>query len=299
MARFVDQTFLSLKSPPSHEVGAQLLVTVAAMAESEVDTPLEDAAAVAAGVDALLRDYDDYYQLWRLERDGVISHDLVLSPDEGGLLFVAGSTQRAAMLAWETWECADAALAAEVEQAFTEVLASERARMEAMLAQTRPAAPTRPSVAGEASSGFSFVALPELRERGGLDQVDQRRAALFWRFEGGAARDLDSFDAWLGAGELNRYEVRDAEGHAHAVWWGLDDHGLLFRAGSAELIGEAIQHGFVCRDLPLWRGIAAAAGQPGLVSWAVGEDVGAAGDRVWINPPEAEPVWQELFGTGA
>lgn len=299
MARFVGPTVLSTRAPIPHQVGAQLLVTAATLAESEVDCQLDDAAAVAARVDALVSDYDDYYQLWRLECDGVINHDLVLSPDEGGLLFVTGSTEVAAVRTWDSWECADDVLAGQLEQAFADVLASERARMAQEIAQQPPAEANPVSAAPAEPSGFSFVRLPGLGARAGLAPVDQRRAALFWRFEGGEQGDLDGFDAWLEAGELTRHEVRGPDGQVQAVWWGLDDHGLLFGAGSAQLIGEAIQHGFVCRDVPLWRGIAAADGQPGLISWELGPSVGASGDQLWIKPPDPELLWQALFGTGS
>jgi hypothetical protein len=132
-----------------------------------------------------------------------------------------------------------------------------------------------------------------------LDSIDQRRAARCWRFVGEGDGDLASLEELLATDGFRRWDVLGADGATLASWWGGGDCGLLFRGGSAELIGEAIQHGFVCRDHALWRSIGATDTAPGGISWEPPDELIAGGDRLWIAPPDPEALWAALYGEAA
>ncbi len=146
---------------------------------------------------------------------------------------------------------------------------------------------------------LDFVLLPPAQWPG-LDPLDQKRAAMFWAFNGGENGDT-TVDALLASNDFGRYEVRDEQGAVVAAWWQLYDAGLLFAPGSAQPLGEAIQHGFVCRDVGLWRELARTDSAPGPISWDVEEDADDESAEeapvLWQNAPAPDDALVALLAT--
>lgn len=112
-----------------------------------------------------------------------------------------------------------------------------------------------------------------MRSIKGLARLQRRRAWVLWQVSGGAD-EYATVDAWLTEMKVRRYTIRDDKGARVASWWQCWDGGLLFRPGGVRIIGQAIQHGFVCADRALWEAIAAAERSPGFIDWAVDPDPG-------------------------
>lgn len=141
---------------------------------------------------------------------------------------------------------------------------------------------------------LSFRPLPRT-SFGALAPLDQRRAAMLYRFQGGPDGDHRDIDALLGHEDTARYTICDEQHSAVAEWWQGHDSGLLFAPGSATPIGEAIQHGFVCRDVSLWREIAATELSPDTISWEIDDEVGSEGATLWFDPPDPSDVLRDLL----
>jgi hypothetical protein len=149
---------------------------------------------------------------------------------------------------------------------------------------------------------LDFVLLPPAQWPH-LDPLDQKRAAMFWAFNGGENGDT-TVDALLTSNDFGRYEVRDEQGAVVAAWWQLYDAGLLFAPGSAQPLGEAIQHGFVCRDVELWRELARTDSAPGPISWGVEEEdadgeSAEEGPILWQNAPAPDDALRALLAARA
>lgn len=275
----------------------QILLLSAAM--YELDPPPDDDDDAIAAARATLTG-DSLYVRWQVERAGVTTHELVVYPESVALAFVAGTTELAARLEGGEWAGGDPALMTDLPAAFAAMQLAEQERLRAAHAAVRAQRgdPAPVSLTGGPDVGeVTFTPLPPV-DADQLDEVDQRRAALCWRFVGEGDGDIATLEELLSADGFRRWDVRDANDVTLATWWGGGDCGLLFRGGSAELIGEAIQHGFVCRDHALWRSIGAAASAPGAISWAPPDELIAGGDRLWRDPPDPEPLRAALFGDG-
>ncbi|MQS16628.1 hypothetical protein F7Q99_31690 [Streptomyces kaniharaensis] len=140
---------------------------------------------------------------------------------------------------------------------------------------------------------FLAVDLPPIDQLAG----HRRAQAIYYA----ATYNLDEYPTFEALAEeglvLQCFEVRDQDGHVLAEWWQFyrGDSGVLFRAGTLDPIGEALQHGFVCRDHELWAALAEVDDAPGFIDWSITpeDDRGSDWDRLWhhTDPAEAERLY--------
>ncbi|MCA9610504.1 MAG: hypothetical protein KC619_33140 [Myxococcales bacterium] len=99
---------------------------------------------------------------------------------------------------------------------------------------------------------MDFGPLTRMEELPSLDELEQRRLTALRRFAGDEA---PSDDAFLAEAMIDRVPIVE-KGAVVAVLYTLyGDAALLFRADDVEIVGHALQHGFICRDWRLWEGI--------------------------------------------
>ncbi|MFF2143645.1 hypothetical protein [Kitasatospora sp. NPDC058190] len=149
---------------------------------------------------------------------------------------------------------------------------------------------------------FAAVDLPPVDRLAG----HRRTQAIYYS----ASYNLDEYPTFEALAEeglvLECFEVCDEDGdeggHVRAEWWQFHrgDSGVLFRAGTLDPIGEALQHGFVCRDHELWAALAQADDAPGFINWSMTpeDDRFPGWDRLWhhTDPAQAERLYDRNGG---